>query len=72
MMHRRDFLKVAGSIAALANVSTSGAAATSLAVSENRQASMRVEGHKITLQTNTQSAFIETVFMTSLKRKKTG
>jgi len=69
MMHRRDFLKVAGGIVALANGShanelTSSVAATSLAVSENKQASMRVEGHKITIHTHTQSAVIEKGFLT--------
>ncbi len=77
MMHRRDFLKVAGSIAALAHVSNandsrSGVAATSLTISENKQASMRVEGHKIIIDTPTQSAVIEKGFLTSLKCKKTG
>jgi len=77
MMHRRDFLKVAGGIVALANGSNanklpSSVAAASLAVSESKQASMRVEGHKITIQTHTQSLVIEKGFLTSLKRKKTG
>jgi len=76
-MLRRDFLKVAGSVAAFANVpnpyvSPSIAAATSLAVSENKQASVRVEEHKITIQTPTQSAVIEKGFLTSLKNRKTG
>lgn len=77
MMHRRDFLKAAGIMFASANVSSanvssSSIAATSLAVSENKQASMRVEGHKITIHTHTQSAVIEKGFLTSLISKKTG
>ena len=75
-MRRRDFLKAAGGIVALANVSCpyvspSSAAGISLAVSENKQTSMQVEGHKIIIQTHTQSAVIEKGFLTSLKSKKT-
>ena len=70
-MHRRDFLKAAGSIVALANLSPSRAATSSLAVSENKQTSMLVEGHKIIIQTHTQSAIIEKGFLTSLTSKKT-
>jgi len=74
-MHRRDFLKAAGSVVALANVSSSNvtpsrAAAVSLAVSQNKQAMMHVEGHKITIQTSTQSAVFEKGFLTSLKSNK--
>jgi len=71
-MHRRDFLKVAGGIAALAHVSPSGRAATSIHVSENKQASMRVEGPKIVIDTHTQSAVMEKGCLTSLISKKTG
>ncbi len=76
MMHRRDFLKAAGGMAAMANgssanVSPSSIVATSLAVSENKQASMRVEEHKIIIHTHTQSAVIEKGFLTSLTSKKT-
>jgi len=76
-MHRRDFLKAAGSMVALANVSSpyvspSSAAAISLAVSESKQKSMQVQGHKIIIQTPTQSAIIEKGFLTSLVSKKTG
>ncbi len=75
-MHRRDFLKAAGGVVALANVSNanvspSSVAATSLAVSENKQALVRVEGHKIIIHTHTQSAVIEKGFLTSLVSKKT-
>jgi hypothetical protein len=75
-MDRRDFLRVAGSTFAFANVSRpnvspSSIVATSLAVSENKQASMRVEEHKIIIHTHTQSAVIEKGFLTSLKSKKT-
>jgi hypothetical protein len=71
-MLRRDFLKAAGSVVAFANVSspnasTSSAAAASLAVSESKQASMSTEGHKIIINTHTQSAVIEKGFLTSLK-----
>jgi len=38
------------------NVSPSSVAAASLTVSENKQTSMRVEGHKIIIHTHTQSA----------------
>jgi len=77
IMHRRDFLRAAGITFAYANVSganasPSGVAATSLAVSENKQASMRVEGHRIIIHTHTQSTVIEKGFLTSLKSKKTG
>ncbi|MEJ2702569.1 MAG: hypothetical protein P8Z79_09025 [Sedimentisphaerales bacterium] len=76
MMHRRDFLKVAGSVAALANVSGAGVsssgAAASVAVSESRRASMRVEENKIIVDTHTQSAVIEKGLLTSLANKKTG
>ena len=77
MMRRRDFLRAAGSIvasanASSANVSPSGVAATSLAASDNKQASMRVEGHRIFVHTHTQSAVIEKGFLTSLISKKTG
>jgi hypothetical protein len=76
IMQRRDFLKAAGSMVALANVSNgnelpSGIAATSLTVSENKQASMRMEEHKIIIDTHTQSAVIEKGFLTSLASKKT-
>ena len=71
IIHRRDFLKAAGSMVALANVSPSSAAAISLAASENKKTSMQVEGHKITINTRTQSAVIEKGFLTSLKSKKT-
>ena len=76
-MHRRDFLKAAGGIVAIADglsadVSSSGAAATSLAVSDNKQASMRVKEHKIIIHTHTQSAVIEKGFLTSLISKRTG
>jgi len=75
-MHRRDFLKAAGGMVALANVSSpnvspSSAAAISLGVSGNKQTSMRVKGHKIIIQTRTQSAVIEKGFLTSLISKKT-
>jgi hypothetical protein len=76
-MQRRDFLKAAGSMVALANVSSgnelpSSVVATSLAASENKQTSMRVEEHKIIIHTHTQSAVIEKGFLTSLTCKKTG
>jgi len=76
-MLRRDFLKVAGGMAAFAgvsgpNVSPSSAASMRLAVSESKQASMRTDGHKIIINTHTQSAVIEKGFLTSLKSKKTG
>ena len=71
-MLRRDFLKAGGSLIAFANVSLSSVAATSLAVSDSKQASMRTEGHKIIISTHTQSAVIEKGFLTSLKSKKTG
>jgi hypothetical protein len=76
-MHRRAFLKAAGGMVALANISspntsTSSAAAISLAVSESKQTSMQAEGHKIIIQTPTQSAIIEKGFLTSLVSKKTG
>lgn len=77
IMRRRDFLKVAGGVVALTNVSRPNVsplstAAISLAVSENKQASMRVQEHKIIIDTHTQSAVIEKGFLTSLKSKKTG
>ena len=77
IMRRRDFLKAAGSLVALANVSgpnvlPSNAAAVSLAVSESKQTSMEVQGHRILIQTPTQSAIIEKGFLTSLVSKKTG
>jgi hypothetical protein len=76
-MRRRDFLKAAGSMAVLANISSpnaspSNAAAVSLAVSVNKENSMRVEGHKIFINTPYQSAIIEKGFLTSLTNKKTG
>ncbi|MBN2317181.1 MAG: hypothetical protein JXM79_24865 [Sedimentisphaerales bacterium] len=71
-MHRRDFLKVAGGIVALANVSPSGVAATNIAVSENKIATMRMEGQKIVIHTHTQSAVMEKGCLTSLISKKTG
>lgn len=76
-MRRRDFLKAVGGIVALANVSSgnelpSSVAAMSLAASENKQTSMRVEEHKIIIHTHTQSAVIEKGFLTSLTSKKTG
>ncbi|KPL21403.1 MAG: hypothetical protein AMJ75_10030 [Phycisphaerae bacterium SM1_79] len=76
-MLRRDFIKAAGSMVAFANVLRSNvsplsAAAASLAVSENKQASMRTEEHKIIINTRTQSAVIEKGFLISLKSKKTG
>jgi hypothetical protein len=76
-MLRRDFLKAAGGLVALANVSAtnvspSNAAAVRLAVSDSRRASMRTDEHKITIETHTQSAVIEKGFLTSLKSKKTG
>ncbi|MEE8576643.1 MAG: hypothetical protein V3T31_05255, partial [candidate division Zixibacteria bacterium] len=76
-MHRRDFLKAAGGIVALANVSSpnespSSVAPTRLAATEKKQASMRVEEHKIIIHTHTQSAVIEKGFLTSLTSKKTG
>ena len=75
-MLRRDFLKAAGSVVAFANtsgpkVSPSSAAVISLAVSKNKQVSMRTEGHKIIIDTHTQSAVIEKGFLTLLKSKKT-
>jgi len=76
-MHRREFLKAAGSMVAFANVSSgnespSNIAAASLVVPENKQASLRVEEHKIIIHTHTQSAVIEKGFLTSLINKKTG
>jgi hypothetical protein len=76
-MRRREFLKATGSMVALAsvsgpNVSPSNAAAVSLAVSENKKASMQVQGHKIIIDTSTQTAVIEKGFLTSLTNKKTG
>src|SRR4030042_2291683 len=75
-MHRRDFLRAAGGVVALANVSIgnkspTSVAAAGLAASENKQASMRVEEHKIIIDTHTQSAVIEKGFLTSLTSKKT-
>jgi len=75
-MYRREFLKVASGIFALANVSgpnasPSSAATVNLAVSENKQTSMRVDGHKIIIETRTQSAVIEKGLLTSLTSKKT-
>ena len=72
MMHRRDFLKIAGGIAALANMSPSRVASASITISENKQTSMRVEGHKIIIDTHTQSAVMEKGCLTSLISKKTG
>ena len=54
------------------NVSPSSAAAISLAASESKQKSMQVQGHKIIIQTPTQSAIVEKGFLTSLVSKKTG
>jgi hypothetical protein len=76
IMRRRDFLKAAGSMVALANISSpnvsaSNAAAANLAVSEDKQSTMRVQGHKIIIQTRTQSAVIEKGLLTSLISKKT-
>ena len=76
-MHRREFLKAAGSMVAFANVSSgneppSNAGAASLVVSENKQASLRVEEHKIIIHTHTQAVVIEKGFLTSLVNKKTG
>ena len=76
-MHRREFLKTAGSMVAFANVSNGkdlsrNVVTTSLVVSENKQASLRVEENKIIIQTHTQSAVIEKGFLTSLINKRTG
>jgi hypothetical protein len=72
MMQRRDFLKIAGGVAALANMSPSRVASASITISENKQTSMRVEGHKIIIDTHTQSAVMEKGCLTSLISKKTG
>jgi len=76
-MDRRAFLKGAGSMVAFANVSSgneppSNAGAASPVVSENKQASLRVEENKIIIHTHTQAAVIEKGFLTSLVSKKTG
>jgi len=76
-MYRRDFLKAAGGMVALANVSRANVssprvAAASLAASGNKQGSLRVQGNKIIIDTHTQSAVVEKGFLTSLKSKKTG
>ncbi len=75
IMRRRDFLKAAGGVVALANISNpnvSPSNAAEIAVSENKQASMLVEGQKIIIDTHTQSAIIEKGFLTSLVSKRTG
>jgi len=77
MMHRRDLLKAAGGIITLANgssanISPSRVAVTNVAVSENKKTSMRVDKHKIIINTHTQSAVIEKGFVTSLRSRKTG
>jgi len=76
-IRRRDFLKAAGGMVALANASSlnasaSNVAAVDLTVSENKQASMQIQGNKIIIDTSTQTAIIEKGFLTSLVSKKTG
>ena len=76
-MNRRDFLKVAGSSAALsgvvsASVASSPGAASAGGASQSQEASIQVREGILYIDTPTQTAVMEKGVLTSLKSKQTG